>query len=342
MVPVDDPPGPSAGGTGSVGVGGVLGGRVGLLGAGLELLLGLTQGAGELRELRATEHQEDDQQDDQEFRGAEVHGQYPTAPVLECVINVSEGRDADLLAHLAAVVAPDLLDVHTDPDHHRSVFTLVGEQAPRRLTEAAVAAIDLRHHAGVHPRFGAVDVVPFVPLGDATLADAVRARDAFARWAAATLDLPCFLYGPERTLPEVRRRAFRTLAPDLGPPTAHRSAGACAVGARGLLVAYNLWLAEPDLVAAKAVAAAVRSGPIRTLGLAVGDEVMVSCNLVEPLAVGPAAAWDAVAAHAPVARAELVGLVPEAVLAATPRERWVELDLAPDRTIEARLAAAGR
>lgn len=261
--------------------------------------------------------------------------------MLECVINVSEGRDHDVLDRLAGAAGDDLLDVHTDPDHHRSVFTLVGEHAPRRLTEAAVAAIDLRRHEGVHPRFGAVDVVPFVPLGDATLSDAVRARDGFARWAAATLDLPCFLYGPERTLPDVRRQAFRTLTPAFGPPTAHRSAGACAVGARGLLVAYNLWLATPDLGLAKAVAAEVRSGPIRTLGLAVGDEVMVSCNLVEPLAVGPAGAWDAVAAHTPVARAELVGLVPEAVLTATPRERWSELDLAADRTIEARLAATG-
>ena len=261
--------------------------------------------------------------------------------MLECVINVSEGRDAAVLDHLAAVAGPDLLDVHTDADHHRSVFTLVGEHAPRRLTEAAVGAIDLRRHHGVHPRFGAVDVVPFVPLGDATLSDAVRARDDFARWAAATLDLPCFLYGPERSLPDVRRQAFRTLAPQFGPPSAHRSAGACAVGARGVLVAYNLWLATPDLDLARAVAAEVRSGPIRTLGLAVGDEVMVSCNLVEPLTTGPVAAWDAVAAHAEVGRAELVGLAPEAVLTATPRSRWADLDLAPDRPIEARLAATG-
>lgn len=261
--------------------------------------------------------------------------------MLECVINVSEGRDRDVLERLGSAVGDDLLDVHTDADHHRSVFTLVGEHAPRRLTEAAVAAIDLRRHNGVHPRFGVVDVVPFVPLGDATLSDAVRARDDFARWAAATLDLPCFLYGPERSLPDVRRRAFRSLSPQFGPPTAHRSAGACAVGARGLLVAYNLWLATPDLDLAKAVAAEVRSGPIRTLGLAVGGEVMVSCNLVEPLTTGPGDAWDAVAAHTEVAHAELVGLVPEAVLAATPRDRWAELDLAPDRTIEARLAATG-
>ena len=256
-------------------------------------------------------------------------------------MNVSEGRDAAVLSALATAAGDSLLDVHTDPDHHRSVFTLVGEHAPRTVAERAVELIDLRQHEGVHPRFGAVDVVPFVPLRNATMADALQARDDFARWAAATLDLPCFLYGPSRSLPEVRRGAFRTFGPDLAPPVAHRSAGAVAVGARPLLVAYNLWLAEPDLDRAKAAATAVRSGPIRTLGLAVGDHVMVSCNLVDPIHVGPAAVWDAVAAHAPVERAELVGLVPEAVLRSTPEDRWEQLDLAADRTIEARLAAAG-
>lgn len=256
-------------------------------------------------------------------------------------MNVSEGRDLSVLARLGDAAGDALLDVHTDPDHHRSVFTLVGEHAPRVVTERAVELIDLRDHAGVHPRFGAVDVVPFVPLRDATMADAMQARDDYARWAAATLDLPCFLYGPSRSLPEVRRGAFRAFGPDLGPPVAHRSAGAVAVGARPLLVAYNLWLAEPDLDRAKAVAASVRSAPIRTLGLAVGDHVMVSCNLVDPLHVGPADAWDAVASHAAVARAELVGLVPEAVLRSTPEDRWEQLDLAADRSIEARLAAAG-
>ena len=256
-------------------------------------------------------------------------------------MNVSEGRDAGVLAALADAAGDDLLDVHTDPDHHRSVLTLVGEQAPRAVATRAIERIDLRRHEGVHPRFGAVDVVPFVPLRDATLADALSARDDFARWAAATLDLPCFLYGPGRTLPEVRRGAFTRFGPDLGPPAAHRSAGAVAVGARPLLVAYNLWLAEPDLDRAKAVASMVRSAPVRTLGLAVGDHVMVSCNLVDPLHVGPAEVWDAVAAHAEIARAELVGLVPEAVLRATPEARWTRLDLAADRTIEARLAATG-
>ena len=258
--------------------------------------------------------------------------------MLECVVNVSEGRDQDVLDALARVAGADLLDVHTDPWHHRSVFTLVGEEAPRRVAAEAVARIDLGTHAGVHPRIGAVDVVPFVPFAEADLADAVVARDRFAAWAGAALGLPCFLYGTERTLPEVRRGAFASLAPDTGPAEPHPTAGGCAVGARGLLVAYNLWLAEPDLPAAGRVARAVRGDGIRSLALVVGDRVQVSMNLVDPLRVGPAEAWDRVAAHVEVAGAELVGLVPEAVLRAVPPWRWAALDLAEDRTIEARLA----
>lgn len=261
--------------------------------------------------------------------------------VLECVVNVSEGRDHRLLAELRAVVGDDLLDLHTDPHHHRSVFTLVGEDAPRRLSTAAVAAIDLGGHAGAHPRIGAVDVVPFVPLDGSTMADAIAARDRFCTWAAATLALPCFRYGPERTLPEVRRRAFVDLAPDAGPPAPHPSAGAAAVGARDVLVAYNLWLVEPDLALAKHAAHAVRDDSVRALGLAVGDRVQVSMNLVAPHRVGPAAARDRVAALAPVAGAELVGLLPDAVLRAVDADRWAALDLSAERTIEARLRAGG-
>jgi glutamate formiminotransferase len=111
------------------------------------------------------------------------------------------------------------------------------------------------------------------------------------------------------------------------------------VGARDVLVAYNLWLVDDDLGLARRIAAELRSPAVRTLGLAVGSAVQVSCNLVAPHEVGPAEVFDLVAARAAVARAELVGLVPRPVLDAVPEERWDELDLAADRTIEARLAA---
>lgn len=254
-------------------------------------------------------------------------------------MNIAEGRDAAVLAGLARAAGADLLDVHTDPHHHRSVFTLVGIDAPRRVAARAVSSIDLRRHHGVHPRIGAVDVVPFVPLTGSTMADAVRARDDFGRWAAAELGLPCFRYGSERTLPDVRRDAFAGLAPDFSPEMMpHPSAGACAVGARDVLVAYNLWLAVPDLTLARQVAAAVRGDGVRALGLQTGDRVQVSMNLIDPRRVGPAEAWDRVAALAEVAGAELVGLVPETVLRSVPAERWAPLDLSPERTIEARLA----
>lgn len=266
--------------------------------------------------------------------------------MLECVVNVSEGRDTDLLSSLSGAAGPELLDVHTDPDHNRSVFTLVGTDAPRRLAMAAVSALDISRHEGVHPRLGVVDVVPFVPLAGSTMADALAARDEFARWAADELGVPCFLYGPDRTLPEVRRRAWRDLAPDVTPvgnDAPHPTAGAMCVGARNILVAWNVWL-DADLDTAREIARRVRTGSIRTLGLQTGRYVQVSINLVDPLAHGPAEAWDAVAVEAQslgtvVMRSELVGLVPRAVLDATEESRWEELDLSIDRTIEARLAA---
>jgi glutamate formiminotransferase len=270
--------------------------------------------------------------------------------LLECVVNLSEGCDPAALAALSAAAGRCLLDRQSDCAHHRSVFTLAGGEsammnAVRELARAAVKLLDLRGHIGAHPRFGVVDVVPWVvlegwPLRDAQGAGAERglkARDDFARWAASDLGLPAFLYGPGRSLPEVRREAWRTLLPDFGPLEPHPSAGSVAVGARGLMVAYNLWLEEADLAKARAVAAALRSAEVRALAFALGDRVQVSCNLVQPLVVGPAQVWDTVAAMAPIASAELVGLVPHAVLAATPKWRWEGLDLAIERTIEERL-----
>lgn len=258
--------------------------------------------------------------------------------MLECVINISEGRRLDVVAAVGAAAGDHLLDVHTDPDHHRSVLTLAGpdvEEAAFDLVREAVARIDLRDHDGVHPRLGAADVVPFVPLSGSTLDDAITARDRLADRLTASLGVPCLRYGPERTLPDLRRHGLDEVTP-------HPSAGICCVGARPVLVAYNLWLAAPATrTDARRIANEIRSPSLRTLGLQVGHEVQVSCNLVEPTTTGPGAAFDAVAALAPVARAELVGLVPEAVLLAEPEARWAELDLSRATTIEARLWQAG-
>jgi glutamate formiminotransferase / 5-formyltetrahydrofolate cyclo-ligase len=267
------------------------------------------------------------------------------------VVNVSEGRNLQVVGGLAQAAGPCVLDVHVDGDHHRSVFTLAGPggvlaPAVRSLASAAVAAIDLSTHAGAHPRFGVLDVVPWVsltgwPVGDGPMEDSIAARDDFARWAAEELDLPCFVYGPSRSLPEVRRGAWSSLAPDHGPGRPHPTAGACAVGARPILVAYNLWLASDDLAAARSTAQAIRGPHLRALGLRLGAHVQVSCNLTAPWLVGPGAAYDAVASRVDVERAELVGLLPLAVLEAQPRHRWDELGIAPSTTIEARLEQAG-
>jgi glutamate formiminotransferase len=266
-------------------------------------------------------------------------------PLLECVVNVSEGRRLDVVAALAAAAGPGLLDVHRDNHHNRSVFTMAGPleclaQGVQSLAVATVERLDLRAHQGVHPRIGVLDVVPWVALS-ASPTDAVAARDAFARWAGEVLEVPCFVYGTGLSLPEVRRQAWHTLAPVTGPPFPHPSAGAVAVGARPVLVAYNLWLAGADLEVARRLAAALRGPAVRALGLQVGDAVQVSCNLIDPQVVGPAAVFDAVASQVDVERAELVGLVPAQVLAAIAEHRWRELDLDRSRTIEARLERAG-
>lgn len=289
----------------------------------------------------------------------------------ECVINVSEGRDPAVISALGAAGAETMLDVHTDREHNRTVLTLGGpletvEDASHRIVAAAVDLIDLRAHTGVHPRRGAADVVPFVPLGanggvghlsppDAW-APVVEARDRFAGWAGRDLGLPCFLYGPERSLPEVRRSAFRSLQPDTGPRVPHPTAGASAVGARPVLVAYNVWLAEaPDversggpsvLTVARTLAGRLRSPAVRSLGLAVEAGAQVSFNLIDPSSTSVAELYDTVAAEAEsggfsVLRAELVGLIPALALRGIPRHRWDELDLDEARTIEARLATRG-
>ena len=200
--------------------------------------------------------------------------------MLECVINISEGRNHAIIDSLAQSCAGDLLDIHSDPDHNRSVFTLVGVEAPRALARAAVATLSLGDHSGVHPRIGVVDVVPFVPLVDSTMHDAQKARDEFAAWATEELHVPSFLYGTERTLPDIRKNAWTSLFPEVGSKVPHATAGAMCVGVREPLVAYNLWLENVDLATTRRIASAVRSAHIRTLGLQVGAFTQVSVNLI--------------------------------------------------------------
>lgn len=266
--------------------------------------------------------------------------------MLECVINVSEGRDDTLLAGLTESVTGHLLDVHTDADHHRSVFTLSSPDAARLLAARSVETLDITNHIGEHPRLGVVDVVPFVPLGEATMKEACAARDNFARWAANELGVPCFLYGAvgdhKRTLPDLRRNAWRTLGPDFGPNAPHPKAGAMCVGARPPLIAYNVLLESTDLVSARKIANLVRKPGLRTMAFHVDGRAQISMNIVDIDSVTVADAFDTVKMcaqtfHIAPHRAELVGLVPLSALERIDPARWEELDLGVAKTIEWRL-----
>jgi glutamate formiminotransferase len=270
--------------------------------------------------------------------------------VFECVINLSEGRNLDVLDDLHVHAGESLRDLHADPSHNRSVFTLINEAEPllsdvRSLIAGAFTALDLRTHEGVHPRFGVVDVVPFVALDPEKPARALELRDDTARWISGEFNVSVFLYGPigtaERTLPDVRKHAFHDLAPDLGPDSASPTLGAVAVGARPVLVAWNIWLAGVSRDATRALVKAVRRPEVRSLAFRAGEHTQVSCNLIEPLVVGPAVVYDEVAKRLPdggeIVRCELVGLVPRAVLDAVERGRWEQLGLSANQTIESRL-----
>lgn len=272
----------------------------------------------------------------------------PDSPLVECVPNFSEGRDAAAIKRIAeavrAVEGVRLLDVHLDEAHHRSVFTVVGP--PRAVLDAAVEAarravalIDLRRHQGVHPRMGAVDVIPFVPLREATLPMCVALAQGCGRRIGDELGVPVFLYGAagrpgRQNLADIRRPQFEGLRarvgadpawePDFGPPALHATAGATAVGARGPLIAFNVLLDTPDTAVAKAVARAVRERDgglpgVKALGFYLEDRkrAQVSMNLCDPARTSMKQAFDAVAREAAargagVASSELVGMVSEA------------------------------
>lgn len=270
-------------------------------------------------------------------------------PLLISPTNLSEGRRGPLIAAIVAAAADEpgarVLDVHTDPDHNRSVLTVAGGELAlgNALITAALVAqagIDLRSHTGVHPRLGAIDVVPFVPLDDAGMPAAGRGALAFARRLWEEAGIPAFLYGAasaeKRCLPDIRRRAFKELAPDVGGPEPHRTSGATAVGVRGPLVAYNVNLATADPDAARGIAAAIRGSNgglahVRALGLSLASRgiTQVSMNLVDPLATGVQQAFEAVSRLAgqrgvEVLESEIVGLVPRDSLPAS-QEDWPAL-----------------
>ena len=275
--------------------------------------------------------------------------------VLLAVPNVSEGRDLAVLDAVGAAFQAGgarVLDRHEDPDHHRAVFTLAGE--PGSLSAAVlagarevVARIDLRGHAGEHPRVGAIDVAPIVYLDDgsrgAACAEALVLADALGREG-----LPVYLYGAlagGRTRAELRRGGPAALlertAPDYGPPRPHPTAGAVLVSAREPLVAFNVELEAPATLAdARAIAALIREGGpeglpgVRAIGVQLAHAVQVSTNVEDHRAATPADVVAAVRQHAAVAAAELVALAPEAALAGFPED----VTLRGRATIEERLA----
>jgi glutamate formiminotransferase len=271
--------------------------------------------------------------------------------VFECVINISEGRDVDVLDELCDAAHSSLRDLHSCEFHHRSVFTLINDDDAlvrdvRSLIDAAFERLDLTTHEGVHPRFGVVDVVPFVALQRSEAEHAVLLRDEMAHWIATTYEVPVFLYGPLsdhtiRTLPEVRKSAFTSLAPDVGPASASSRLGSVAVGARDILVAWNLWLNDVTLDHARLIAKEIRQPALRTLAFAAGDAVQVSCNIIDVETVLPSQVYDQVRTLLPeggkISRSELVGLVPRALLEREEPARWVELGLSRDATIEERI-----
>jgi len=273
-------------------------------------------------------------------------------PLVECVPNVSEGRRSDVLDACAEAIrgaGVRLLDVKPDASHNRTVYTFAGEIAAVRagvlaLYARALPLIDLRQHRGEHPRVGAIDVVPFIPLEGATMADCVSlARDVGAQ-IAADFQVPVFLYEEaasspaRRNLEDIRRGEFEGLAaklaqpewrPDFGPAAPHPTAGASVVGARMPLIAYNINLATNRLDVAKKIAAAVRqsSGGLRfvkAMGVELADRgiVQVSMNLTNYEKTPMFRVFELVKREAArygvdVLESEIIGLVPAAALTAS-------------------------
>jgi glutamate formiminotransferase len=298
-----------------------------------------------------------------------------TSPFLECVPNVSEGRDDALIDAIGRAVADAgarLVDVHRDADHHRSVFTFLGasrgvEDGALALARAAVRFVDLTKHRGVHPRVGAVDVIPFVPVRESSMADAVGAAHRVGRAFATECGVPVFFYGeaatsPERReLPVLRRGGFEQLAsrladprwrPDAGPAAPHPTAGATLVGARRVLIAFNAVLDTPSAAVARAIARAIRESSgglpaVRAMGvvLAHRGRAQVSMNLLDyrrtPVVVAARRLEaEARARGARVTDYELVGCAPADALADWPGELAPIVGLKSPRLLDPALFSA--
>jgi glutamate formiminotransferase len=292
------------------------------------------------------------------------------SPLVECVPNVSEGRDLRAIRSIADAVrgvpGVTLADVHADPDHHRSVFTFLGspqlvEQAALALAAVIFAQVDMRGHRGIHPRLGALDVLPFVPLRDVTMDAAAAIARRVGHAIATTHGLPVYLYGAAAARPErrgvrdIRRGEYEGLAarlsdpawqPDAGSAVFVPRSGAVMVGARDVLVAYNVWLNSRDLAAARDIARALRESSgglpaVQALGLPLEQRgrTQVSLNLIDYRQTGIGQVYDAVRAHAarrgiPVDRAELVGLAPRAAFEGRAPETVGLPDLAESQYLE--------
>lgn len=288
---------------------------------------------------------------------------------LESVPNVSEGRDAQALKAIAAAFTSGgarLLDVHSDADHHRSVLTLVGADA--ELEESLLAGIaeagariDLREHEGVHPRVGAADVVPVIPLDPGDMARAAAVAAAVAGRVGSELGLPVFLYGESarglrpaffrRGGPaELQRRIDAgELTPDHGPRTLDPAAGAVLIGARRPLVAYNVVLDTADVEVARAIAAAVRTSSgglpgVQALGVMLARRglAQVSTNAVDLEATPLHELAERIRAEAAVlgvevVDTELVGLLPASAVVEGSRRALGLPGLTGDRVVELRL-----
>lgn len=299
-----------------------------------------------------------------------------TTAVLETVPNFSEGRDTAVVAALADAMqaaGATVLDCSADVDHNRCVVTAIG--SPAQVEEAAVAAakvalerIDLRRHQGVHPRIGALDVLPFVPLAGLSMADARDSARRVAGRIAREVGLPVFLYGdasnpPGRRLAELRRGGYEALVggwpegrqadvlpPGWSEPGAHPTAGAVCAGARPILLAWNVWVSGVPLEALRGIAAAVReSGGGRSgvralaLHLEAGNAFQISMNLEDAETVSPMAVFTEIEARVAQAggridRTEVIGLVPDRLLFEAAADRLgLEPDTA-DRVLSRRLA----